>query len=624
MSSWAYACRQDLQGSSSPATQLRSVHTIGAMYQRILPVAQDHPMCTQLTPRSTQFFLDVATGNFSTAVQNGIASGCLHLSGSDEKRDLPGQFLYVRVPSPISSSPDSTPIACTWRYIRAYPADLAWGVGVLLALGETVDVIIRGLQNLTMDLQLDNRVSIPLSTLIHELAASYPKIAGYPLYFGVTEDQTPNDRLKQDLAKKGSRYTNWANTNKGYIDWAPYHIPDCASLLSSGLRIDNNASGDEVWCITIPGPFTLNHAVGGFFPQFVPSAPVSAILSNLRPSLRSIFGTNVDEESTALVTAFLIDQRKYLRDHIVSDTISRESFSSVVRNGPAVFRRCKGGIPGIRILEIITLEGLVGRRGDEVVGGLWDVNTGPALKVFRHIMAMIEPLIPADGDLTSDVIARYIGPTLDLWPLTPKPHSFWHHCLWLSRTMIATGVIITSSWSEVVNAAIGGGYLGLVWRSIPDELRTEVLAGNTPLELEDFLPPLSARFWTPRPPTIHEYIRRLGCLFIVQHGPSPFHIHLNVPCLHAGGIKHDAAQAYCMFTIIMHSESVYRVALAEVKLMEEEGLVLRRSSSEETWAYFLKLKSSRGRRHICAQSRSHKFRARPNPPITESLVSRTH
>ncbi|KAF8210613.1 hypothetical protein K438DRAFT_1959851 [Mycena galopus ATCC 62051] len=137
---------------------------------------------------------------------------------------------------------------------------------------------------------------------------------------------------------------------------------------------------------------------------------------------------------------------------------------------------------------------------------------------------------------------------MDLWPLTPTHVEFWLHCLWASRVLVTTGAIVVSTWSEVVDATVGGGFLGLVWRGIPEIIQTQILSSITPDDIAKYFSRTTSTTWIPNMPG--EYIENIGILRIVQVGPQPVHMCITAPTIHAGAVKHDGEKAYLEARII--------------------------------------------------------------------------
>ncbi|KAK7020411.1 hypothetical protein R3P38DRAFT_3549781 [Favolaschia claudopus] len=595
--SWTCDARSALQLSTSPVKSLYAVHTVGAMHKHIYTVTPQHPVFDGLAPRTRTFFLEIASGNLSTAVTNGIDSGALVLSPEGDARTSEGQFTYVRVPSPRDDSPECTPEACAWRYIERHSADLAWGVSSLLALGLDLDVVKQRLLQLAVKLQLDTDALAPLLESLS--STDFPRIQGFGLYFGVTDEQTPHDRLEQDLQEQHSRFNNWATDNADYVTWNSYYLDDLTLPTSSGLRTDSVGGDTEVSAITVSGAHGLNRAVGGFFPKFSPSPAASTLISTFKQSPSMLFGVDLAHDTTARVIAFLDDQKNYLRQHTAA-VISDDSYQSVLQNGPGVFRRRGAFIPGLRFLDTISLEDFQARRGSKAVGGIWSNTTGRALKSFRHIASTLYPDIPPDGDLAPSLIASRLGPTFNVWPLTTDNVHFWLHCLFTSRIIIETGAIVTSSWSEVVDSIFSGGYLHLAWRTLPPGLQQTFLEGRTPAHIQDFLPEMPSDTWTPEKTTVAGYILKVGELRILRCGPRSTDLIVNISNLHTGGIKHDPATGFEAHSIILSVELLNRMALEEVCVMEKEGMVLDRKngSAEDVWGFLEALVSRTNARAV--------------------------
>ncbi|KAJ6541843.1 hypothetical protein B0H19DRAFT_1268790 [Mycena capillaripes] len=588
--SWQTDSQRAVSTGLSLVDQLYQVHAAGSLHQHIVPSPPHSAVFNRLSVNSQTLLLRVVQGKYTDAIEDGITNGILAESGHGDKRTQGRQIVYVRVGRSKNASPECAPAACIRRYIESYPADLVWGIVEFIQRGESAEDAEDLVRQILVNAGLNPEIAVPLLQIVRNVQP-LTQIDGPHLYFGVSDVQTAHERLQHDLNQKGTRFCNFAHANKKFVSFKAYEMSEFVVPSSTGLRTDRNAGQVEVQVIHTLNELGLNHAVGGYIPYFTTNPAFTTLISGLLPSTTSLFGIMPCPVSTSLITAHLQDQKRYLINHVVGNSISPTSFAHLLQNGPGVFRTNEHCIPGLRLMDVISLEDHQSKRGQEKIGGIWDASTGRTLKIFRHLVTAIHPEIPVDGDLTEDAISQYLGPSLDLWPVTPKPWLFWNHCMWTSRTLVDIGVIVVTTWSEVVDSAMSGGYFALVWAGIPSDVRAQVFDGVTPDNIEQFLPSTSSREWAPHQSDHDQYLKNIGQLRIIQHGPNSTDLLLTVANLHPGAVKPDADKAYIAFNIILCTELIYQTALAEVEILRQEGMVPSRTSEDEAWRYFETLKA---------------------------------
>ncbi|KAK7055242.1 hypothetical protein R3P38DRAFT_3563761 [Favolaschia claudopus] len=430
---WMRAQGRCLTFHTHPLPILQTMLTIGAQQQHLEPNSSVAAILSFLSTRTRNFLSTVARGQFVSAVNEGIETKALVESKATDKPLAKGQVTYVRVISSKDKSPPCYPIACMHRYMAGYPADLAWAATSLVALSQPLELIAA----IVADLDLPDEAASTLITLLPLFADGVPKIDGHPLYFGVSDRKTPFERMIHDKKlDSATRFMNYMEINFDFASITPYSIPDCSVLLSTGLRTDREAGDVEVGLIEIISPPALNSAVGGFIPHFLPSPSLQHIVAAVQPSITHVFGSASALDIQTEVNRLLDNQKKYLELNVTGTTIHASSYEAVLQNGPGVCRTAGGIVPGVRLLDTISLEDYQAKRGSEVVGGIWDVTTGKALQSFRNIVSHLHPALPSRGDLEPTLIVQCLGPTFNLWPLSTHNCVFWLHALWTSRILI--------------------------------------------------------------------------------------------------------------------------------------------------------------------------------------------
>ncbi|KAF8210612.1 hypothetical protein K438DRAFT_1959850 [Mycena galopus ATCC 62051] len=333
---------------------LHEVHLVGAYYQHITPSLPNHPFFRNLSDPVAEFLLDVAAGDYSQAVQDAVHNGTLIASRPEDVSE-DGQAAYLRNPTPKTQSAECMPATCLRRYVTAYPTDLGWAL-----VGE-------------MNLQPD--VLALLVKVMRSLEPPLVQVKGHSFYTGITNVQTADERLEQDMGKGRTRFSNYMKANEPFLNLTAYNIPGCAVPSSTGLHTDRHAGDMEVFLIHMSCGMGLNHAVGGYIPYFEFPPSFSTIVSIPLPP--RVFGTHTSPTITDCVTKFLEEQRTYLSSRVSSPKATNSAFRTIIKNGLNVFHSLDSGIvPGIRLLDIISLEALLGEHSEERVGGLWDQNSG--------------------------------------------------------------------------------------------------------------------------------------------------------------------------------------------------------------------------------------------------------
>ncbi|KAJ7690737.1 hypothetical protein B0H17DRAFT_1134246 [Mycena rosella] len=215
--------------------------------------------------------------------------------------------------------------------------------------------------------------------------------------------------------------------------------------------------------------------------------------------------------------------------------------------------------PYLHIMRAITEEDFQGR-----IGGIWSLSAGMTLQTYQHIQHLINTGIPLVGDLPLELIANFLGSSLDFWCLQLEHTSFWLHCIWLSRILIHYRPVLLSIWSQTVHTIFRRGALELVWENIPEEEWSLFISGTTSDALIDHLPPPSSEHWSP---LNDEYLASIGTLNIVQSGFNSAILHLLIPGLHGGVIKHNPNDAHLIEHIIYVVSMMEQVAVKMIESM---------------------------------------------------------
>ncbi|KAJ7462313.1 hypothetical protein B0H11DRAFT_2055061 [Mycena galericulata] len=218
-------------------------------------------------------------------------------------------------------------------------------------------------------------------------------------------------------------------------------------------------------------------------------------------------------------------------------------------------------------------------------------SLGSAGQLFRHLTSILIPSLPRHGDLSTDDIAAHLGPSIDFWRVVTGTPDFWSHAIMMSRQLKTLAPIVTSTGSNPVFNAFAGP-LHLVWRNVPAKLRKQLMAGQSPYNLAEYLPPPHNNGqWHPTF-SESEYFESVGGFFIAKYGPDSTDLTLLILNLHPGVSKYRPAESYFSESIILAVSAMERLALQIVQGWHEEKLDPDRSDEQATRSYLTNLKKA--------------------------------
>ncbi|KAJ7283577.1 hypothetical protein C8J57DRAFT_1709956 [Mycena rebaudengoi] len=564
------------------------VQRLAAESDHVVALSRDDPLLQSLSDERA-LLANCARDKCDTAIAAAISCKTVVLSPADDERVVTYPLAYVRVGRVKSTSKKTAaacqPAECVEDYARSYPSDMGWCTYRLLLCGLTPAQVSAILVTIGVDLGYSTAMTYLLDRLSKLPFARYSSSSLF-LYFGVSETVTPGKRLADDLAEAAyTRFTNFAKINADVI-FAAYHIPSLDRPASSGFRSDVNASKIEVLLIQLLRGSALNHATGGYIPNFAQPAWAANILATLLPPAPELhpFGEFEDPILSDAVEAALDDEKSYILNHVTGTTISHPAYQSILQNSASVIRTNGHGTPAVRMFKAITEEHFCSTDGVRPVDGMWDVAAARSLKYYRNVISVVNSGVPEEADLSVEVIASCIGPVFDFWLFILWHWLWWLHCLWRSRLYCLLNVIVAVPWSSPLFTGSASGHFHLVWKGIPESVRKLIMSGTTPPDIEKYLPP-AQRTWYPTRQNDHF----APSIRIIQHGPEPTQIHVEIPSPHAGVIKYDAFKAYIIHQLLLAVEILFNTTLREVELMRRENLNPDRENAENNWRYFQKL-----------------------------------
>ncbi|KAJ7788454.1 hypothetical protein B0H14DRAFT_2628277 [Mycena olivaceomarginata] len=366
-----------------------------------------------------------------------IADGTLVLSSCDDAPPASAYHYYIRVVETAERTK-----AALMSYLLAYPANAANTVLQLLLQGEDITSVhtqfrqsmeLHGLES-AVDVFID---SIRSNAHVSRLAATrlQTPTTGLP-YVGITDTVPCAKRAADDIAQG-----------------APERI----------LR-------------ALLGCSTLNSAPGGATPIFEPTAEMIAIQDRLTASLPPFNFPLSEERDEALERRIttLIDDEVQLLGPCHPTKMAPAAIQSVktqVAIGPSAEARSSGPPQHG--------EGHYA-GGDVGKAGYWDAAVGPGPQEDRHLRRLLDNAIPPSGNLSEDIIARWIGPFIDFWRCTLSHLLYLLHVLLLAHLLSDLRPLLIFAQSNPVSAALRSGDLVVIGNSLPDGLRRQFFEDATP------------------------------------------------------------------------------------------------------------------------------------------------
>ncbi|KAF7370315.1 Cysteine proteinase [Mycena sanguinolenta] len=275
----------------------------------------------------------------------------------------------------------------------------------------------------------------------------------------------------------------------------------------------------------------LNSCPGGVLPNFVPSPSEHGLKTRafqLSPDRPVSLGEHPAPDIGQEIRTLIDDQARFLK-RLGYPEMEPTAFETVKRYAADAVRLRGGRIVKVELAKDITREAFVG-----VAGGYWSATAGEGPQEHRHMLRLLNANIPRVGDLSVELLARHVGPFLDLWALILVHLLYWLHVLWLSRLLTLIGPLIIVSQSNPVAATLQSGYLASVWKDLSDDDIRSLQAGTTPPELEQRL--VDRRYPESRG---DHFTEAIGKSVIVPTGPDPAHLSIHIPHAHYGRLKYD-------------------------------------------------------------------------------------
>ncbi|KAJ6482758.1 hypothetical protein C8R45DRAFT_1150364 [Mycena sanguinolenta] len=443
-----------------------------------------------------------------------ITAGVLAISPPNDPTPVTGCITYIR----IAQAQNGAEAAI--NSLLSSPADAPYSFVRLVELGaspkDLKDVFDKAFEDLAPDAFPDKRLST---------------------YSGTTIEKQPSGRQEDDqaAARKNqlpSRFGRWLSVNDSDVRWVSYRIVELCLPASPGVRTDPVAACCEQFSIAMQIERGLNSQGGGFIRLFEPSLPSSP--KSPRPSTARIASPPL-------------------------------SLTYAIKNVAGVSRSNRDTIPYLRIMKDNTAEDL--RSEDKAP---WQANTGKGLQEFRHILRILEPRIPERGDIPERIIAAHVGPSMDFFRLVSGTLNFWFHTLGTSTLLVSLKPVVISTHSNAVFAAVGLGYLHLVWRGFPEAVVCQILSARIPPDVVRHLPAHEDPFWHP---TCSDgaYLDSVGTLLICRYGRDELDLALVIPNLDPGVSKYRGRESVFAETILTLVSAIDNIAVALVQQLHDAG-----------------------------------------------------
>ncbi|KAJ7788452.1 hypothetical protein B0H14DRAFT_3504229 [Mycena olivaceomarginata] len=485
------------------------------------PIPPSAEVWAQIPPQAARFLASLARAPTSLNLSPFIADGTLVLSSSDDAPPVSAYHYYIRVVETAERTK-----AALMSYLLAYPANAANTVLQLLLQGEDITLVhtqfrqsmeLHGLES-AVDVFID---SIRSNAHVSRLAATCLQMPStYLPYVGLTNSVPCAQRAADDISQNlPVVFVNFLNANPT-LAYTVYRIPslDTPTQTPSDLRTNPVIGHKERILRALLGCSTLNSAPGGGTPIFEPTAKMIAIQDRLTASLPPFDFPLGEERDEAL------QQRiKHLIDN-----------ESVKLQVASVLRLKRGRLVRLNMAKDIPLEGILGKAG------YWDAGVGPGPQEDRHLRCLLDDAIPPNGDLSEDVIARWIGPLLNFWRCTLSHLLYLLHLLLLARFLAELRPLLIFAQSNPVSAALRSGDLALSTNSLPEEVRRQFFEDckSSPELLGAF--PSDVRYRRTRGSAFNQ---QLGRITLIPIGVDPALLALLVSMPDCGELKYDPALA---------------------------------------------------------------------------------
>ncbi|TDL19874.1 hypothetical protein BD410DRAFT_805342 [Rickenella mellea] len=506
--------------------ELRTLAT-HSPYPQIILRAREHDSLETIHPtnplwarlaRVEPLLRDFTTHPLSFDIKKLVATGMLSPKQVNENNCQ--ALYYVRIMTFDNVYAFRTAVI---QYLIDFPADLPHAIFLLALAGTSPDEMEDAVAQ-----AYGERHKGATDTLFDHLSSLAELDLGLPAnkpvhlpYIGYSIAGTHTSRAEDDaLNPEHSRVLNFTKAT-GY-EFTVYRIPLLDYVVSGPLEVRTNPTISETESATIVCLLdaALNSARAPWNPVFIPPAHHREVVKRaLEMAPKFNLGDTIDNELTGTI------RNRY------KDEAQVQSLEHAMRNAADSIRKVDGEVPLATIQKDVTREDF-----DGTVDGMFGATIGHGLRMRRHIRSLTQPTTPRHGSLSSDEVAQYFGPHIDLWRVTRiHKHLNWD-VLFLSRILREIKPLVLVSASGIVTHLVREFRLLTIWDDVKDP--TEFLAGKSPSNLNRLLPcPPSDK--KPAEFSGEDFLAELLKFPIVRYGPGPTDYAINVAIRDDGSIKYE-------------------------------------------------------------------------------------
>ncbi|KAJ7765143.1 hypothetical protein B0H14DRAFT_3510232 [Mycena olivaceomarginata] len=480
-----------LQNVPNVESDLAFVQSVVAKFCEVnnhTPIPPSAEVWVQIPPQAARFLASLGCAPTTLDLSPFIADGTLVLSSCDDAPPASAYHYYIRVVETAARTK-----AALMSYLLAYPVNAANTVLQLLLQGEDITLVhtqfrqsmeLHGLKS-AVDVFID---SIRSNAHVSRLATTrlQTPTTGLP-YVGITNTVPCAKHAADDIAQGAPvSFVNFLSSTPT-LTYTVYHIPslDTPTQTPSDLRTNPVIGHKKRILCALLSCSTLNSAPGGATPIFEPTAEMIAIQDRLTASLPPFDFPLGEERDEALQQRIehLIDDEVQLLGPCHPTKMTPAAVQSIKLQVASVLWLKRGRLVRLNMAKDITLEGMLGKVG------YWDAAVGPGPQEDRHLRRLLDNAIPPSGNLSEDIIARWIGPFINFWRCTLSHLLYLLHVLLLARLLSDLRPLLIFAQSNPVSAALRSGDLVVIGNSLPDGLRRQFFEdGSSSPELLDIFP----------------------------------------------------------------------------------------------------------------------------------------
>ncbi|KAJ6461644.1 hypothetical protein DFH09DRAFT_582253 [Mycena vulgaris] len=523
---------------SGHASDLELVQAAVAAYtaaENQSPIPMDAPVWREFPP-STLALLAAAAANPTTwDIEPFLANGTVVVSDPSDPPPISALAVYLR-----RIAVKKKAIASLLVYLNSHPADASNTVLKLVLQGhppESIQSAFRaemveyGLEGAVDEfiaaVQLDPATNILLGTRKAARTTSFA-------YAGITYAVACGRRGWDDLEGNADvRIVNFLQANDEKLEFVTYHLREIDTPITSALDVRTNGSISHKERIVraVLGATAMNSAHGGVQPFLLPSQHFVQLRHQLLALHHTIdpfpLGQERDLPLEARIRMLLDDEAQVFR-RLHNVNIPAPVLETTKHYAADVIRLKHGKRVKVEITKDIPTEAFHGK-----CGAYWQGTVGQGPREHRYLRHLLEPQIPLDDDLDVDTLAQHMGPTFNFWRLILLHWWYLLHILFTSRICHFLRPLLIVTQSNPVAAMMRSGDLVSVWASLSDEDKQLIMAGTTPIGIENRFPETRYREFRKG-----EFTAAIGTITIINTSPDPASLSFQIAHGHYGRFKY--------------------------------------------------------------------------------------